>query len=42
MEMIGIKDIFTESGSAFELLEKYGLTSNDIVAAAKRVIERKK
>lgn len=40
-EMVGIKDTFGESGTPAELLEKYGLTARDIVAAVKRVIERK-
>ena len=37
MEMVGIKDTFGESGKPAELLEKYGLTANDIVAAVKKV-----
>jgi len=41
MEMVGVKDTFAESGSMEDLLTKYGLTSKDIVEAAKRVIKRK-
>jgi len=42
MERVGVKDVWTESGPWRELLKKYGLTSLDIVEAARRVIERKK
>lgn len=41
MERVGIKDTFGESGTPTELLEKYGLTAKDIVAAVKRAIGRK-
>ncbi|HWI55157.1 MAG TPA: transketolase family protein [Desulfobacteria bacterium] len=40
-EMVGVKDTFGESGAPVELLEKYGLTAKEIVAAVKKVIERK-
>ena len=33
---------YAESGPATPLLEKYGLSSNGIVEAAKKVISRKK
>lgn len=36
MSIIGIKDTFGESGKPAELLEKYGLTADDIVAAVKK------
>lgn len=42
MERVGVRDTFGESGPPAELLEKYGLTAGDIVAAVKRVMERKK
>ena len=42
LEMIGVKDVFTESASASELLKKYGLTASDIAAAAKTAVRRKK
>lgn len=42
MEFIGMKDMFGESGSPSELLEKYGLGVKDIKTAAHRVIRRKK
>lgn len=41
MERIGVKDSFGESGKPNELLEKYGLTSANIVDAVKRIIDRK-
>ncbi len=41
LEMVGTKDTFGESGTPAELLAKYGLTPDDIVAAAKKSISRK-
>ena len=41
IEMVGIRDRFGESGDLRELMELYGLTARHIVAAAKRVIDRK-
>ncbi|NPV53458.1 MAG: transketolase family protein [Firmicutes bacterium] len=41
VEMVGIKDVFGQSGKPAELLEHYGLTSGNIVEAAKRAIARK-
>ena len=41
LERIGTKDVFGESGKPDELYRKYGLTSNDIIKAAKKVIGRK-
>lgn len=41
MEFVGVQDTFGESGTPKELMVKYGLSSDDIVAAAKRVITRK-
>ncbi|MCH4889178.1 transketolase family protein [Acidaminobacter sp. JC074] len=38
MRRIGVKDTFGESGTPAELLEKYGLTANDIVKAVKEVL----
>ena len=38
---VGVKDTFGESGKPNELLEKYGLTSNDIVNKVKEVIKLK-
>jgi len=41
IEFIGIKDVFGESGSPSELIEKYGMGVEDIKKAVKRVIKRK-
>jgi len=41
MEMVGVKDVFGESGKPLDLLKKYGLSPEDIVKAAIKVIERK-
>jgi transketolase len=41
LEYVGVKDTFGESGTPAQLMEKYGLTAKDIVAAAKRAIARK-
>jgi transketolase len=42
LEYVGVKDSFGESATPAQLMEKYGLTANDIVAAAKKAISRKK
>ena len=41
LEMVGVNDTFGESGTPRQLMEKYGLTSIDIVNAVKKVILRK-
>jgi transketolase len=41
MEYVAVNDTFGESGTPEELMEKYGLSENDIVAAAERAISRK-
>ncbi|HEY4650755.1 MAG TPA: transketolase C-terminal domain-containing protein [Pontibacter sp.] len=41
-EYVAVNDSFGESGTPDQLMEKYGLTENDIVAAAERAISRKK
>ncbi len=41
IEYVGTNDTFGESGKPEELLIKYGLTANHIVAAAEKVIARK-
>lgn len=38
---VGIPDVFGESGESDELMERYGLTKEEVVAAAKDVIRRK-
>ncbi len=40
-EFIAVNDKFGESGKPEELLDKYGLGTNDIVQAAERAIQRK-
>jgi transketolase len=42
IEYIGTKDTFGESGPPKELLKKYGLDVPDIVAAAEKVVNRKR
>jgi len=41
MEMVAVNDSFGESGTASELLDKYGLGVTDIVQAVTNVIKRK-
>jgi transketolase len=41
IEMIGMPDIFGESGNPGELMDKYGLRASNISQAAKTVIRRK-
>jgi len=41
LEMVGVNDTFGESGTPRQLMEKYGLTSNDIINAVNKVIARK-
>jgi len=40
-EFVAVNDVFGESGTPEELMVKYGLTANDIVAKAEKVIARK-
>lgn len=42
MKRVGIPDVFGESGDCDELMEKYGLTKDNIVEAAHDVLKRKK
>ena len=41
LEMVAVNDSFGESGPPMKLMEKYGLTKNDIVSSVKKVIIRK-
>lgn len=41
-EFVAVNDSFGESGTQDELMKKYGLDSTAIVAAARKVLERKK
>lgn len=38
MRRVGVKDVFGHSGSAWELLEQFGLRSDAIVAAVKKLV----
>jgi len=40
-EFIATQDTFGESGTPAQLMEKYGLNANAIVAASEKVIQRK-
>lgn len=42
MRFVGLADTYVESGDPTDLLKKYHLTPNDIVAAAKEVVAAKK
>ncbi|MBL0103807.1 MAG: transketolase family protein [Bacteroidetes bacterium] len=41
-EFIGVKDVFGESGTPEQLMKKYGLEAENIVAAVEKVMSRKK
>jgi transketolase len=41
MEYVGVNNTYAESATPDELMEKYGLTTPNIVAAVKRVLKRK-
>jgi transketolase len=41
LEMVAMNDSFGESGPPMKLMEKYGLTSKEIIESAKKVIIRK-
>jgi transketolase len=40
-EFVAVNDSFGESGTPEALMVKYGLTANEIIASAKKVISRK-
>ena len=42
MEFVGIQNVYAESATPEQLLEKYGLIATDVVAAARRLLLRKK
>lgn len=42
MEFVGLDDRYAESGDAADLLVKYGLTAEQIVAGVRRVVERRR
>jgi transketolase len=41
MRFVGLDDTYTDSGDPYDLLVKYGLTAQDIVAAAREAVEAK-
>jgi len=41
LEMVAVNDSFGESGTPAQLMTKYGIDAKNIIAAAKRVIDRK-
>ena len=40
-EYVGIRDVFTESAPYKELLKKYGVDADGVIAGIERVLERK-
>ncbi|NQS91560.1 MAG: transketolase family protein [Chloroflexi bacterium] len=42
MRFVGLKDTYVESGDPWDLLKKYNLTADDIVAAGEAVVKAKK
>jgi len=42
MEFVGIQDTYAESGTPEQLLDKYGLLSRDLIAAARKAVARKR
>jgi transketolase len=40
-EYVAVNDSFGESGTPAQLMEKYGLNSSSIVAAARKAVSRK-
>ena len=41
MRFVGLADTYTDSGDPYDLLEKYGMTAQDIVAAARQALAAK-
>ena len=39
IKMIGVQDVFGQSGKPAELMAKYGLTADDIAAAVKELLK---
>ena len=42
MEFVGVENVYAESATPEQLLDKYGLLSRDVVAAVHRVLKRKR
>lgn len=41
MEFVGIEDTYAESGTAEELMKKYGLVAENVISATRRALSRK-
>jgi transketolase len=41
MRFVGLADTYTDSGDPYDLLEKYGVTAQDIVKAAREAVAAK-
>jgi transketolase len=41
LERVGVRDVFGTSGEADELMRHFGLTAEDVAAAARRAVSRK-
>ena len=41
-EFVGLQDTFTESGKYADLLHKYGVDADGVIAGIEKVLERKK
>jgi transketolase len=41
IEMIGVQNTFGESGNGYELLEKYNISTKEIIQRAKKILKRK-
>jgi transketolase C-terminal domain/subunit len=42
MKIMVVRDVFWESGEYHELLEKFGLTTGNIVTSGREIVRRKK
>jgi len=42
MEFVAVMDRFGQSGKPAELMDAFGLRAKDVIAAARRVLERKR
>jgi transketolase len=41
IEMVAVQDTFGESGEPAQLMEKYGLSANHVIAAVEKAMSRK-
>jgi transketolase len=41
MRFVGLRDVYVESGDPWELVQKYNLTADDIVKAAREAVQAK-